>query len=89
MSAPGVRGDRSVWESHQPFRKAIADNPIRILDLSTMLSEIDGALRTTLANTEVGRMLQLMKAAGWRQLQAEVLVDDRPAELQAPTRRHS
>jgi hypothetical protein len=61
-----IRGDKALWESHASFRAAIHNNPIVLLDLATMLSEIDRRLSTTLANTEVGRMLQLMKAAGWR-----------------------
>lgn len=37
---------------------------IRILDLKEMISVIGPSLSTTLAGTEVGRMLQLFKAAG-------------------------
>ena len=57
-------GDRARWQSHRPFRDAIGGNPIRVLDLREMISAIAPGLGTTVAATEVGRMLQLLKAAG-------------------------
>lgn len=58
-----VSGDKSVWESYGPFREAIGGNPIEILTFREMVTEIQGELTTTLAATEVGRMLQLFAAA--------------------------
>jgi hypothetical protein len=57
-------GDASQWEQNPSFRKALADNPIKIITLREMLEEVYGQLKTTLAGTEVGRMLQLFRAAG-------------------------
>ena len=57
-------GDKSVWEKHQPFSDAIGGNPIRVLDMREMLAAILPKLTTTVANTSIGRMLQLMKASG-------------------------
>lgn len=57
-------GDAQKWETHPPFRRAIADNPIKVLTLRGMLEEVYGELKMTLAGTEVGRMLQLFRAAG-------------------------
>lgn len=57
-------GNKSSWEQHVPFKQALEGNPIRILDLKEMISVIGPSLSTTLAGTEVGRMLQLFKAAG-------------------------
>lgn len=59
-----VNGDRRGWESNPKFSNALAGNPIRILDLQEMLKFISPGLGTTLAGTEVGRMLHLFKAAG-------------------------
>ncbi len=56
-------GDRRVWEDHQPFRAALGGNPLRILTFREMVSEIQGKLTTTLASTEIGRMLQMFLAA--------------------------
>jgi hypothetical protein len=58
-----VCGDRAPWEQNQVFSKAIGGNPIRLLDLQQMLNKISPTLTKTIAGTEVGRMLQLFKAA--------------------------
>jgi len=42
----------------------MADNPIKIVTLSEMLEEVSRKLSTTLAGTELGRTLQLFRAAG-------------------------
>jgi hypothetical protein len=42
----------------------MANNPIKVITLHEMLKEVDGKLKTTLAGTELGRMLQLFRAAG-------------------------
>lgn len=57
-------GNKASWEEDASFRKAIAGNQIRILELKDMLSLIYPSLDTTLASTEVGRILQLFKATG-------------------------
>ena len=59
-----LMGDKAVWENHQPFRDALGGNPLKILTFREMVSEIQDGLTTTLAATEVGRMLQLFSAAG-------------------------
>lgn len=58
-----LSGDKSIWESHEPFRRAIGGNPVIILTFREMVLEIQRMLTTTLAATEVGRMLQLFTAA--------------------------
>lgn len=58
-----VVGDRSIWEKHEKFKEALRGNPIKVIDLEEMLQEIGPGLGTTVAGTEVGRMLQLLKAA--------------------------
>lgn len=59
-----VNGDKAVWEQHEAFRKALNGNPIRVLDMRELLATVLPKLTTTLANTNIGRMLQLIKAAG-------------------------
>ena len=58
-----VRGNKQVWESHQPFIDALGGNPVRVITFKDMVSEIYNELGTTLAATEVGRMLQMFRAA--------------------------
>lgn len=57
-------GSKEPWEINHPFRQALSGNPIQILDLREIVEFIAPSLGTTLASTEVGRMLQLFKAAG-------------------------
>ena len=59
-----LMSDKAVWETHQAFRDALGGNPLKILTFREMVSKIQGGLTTTLAATEVGRILQLFSAAG-------------------------
>ncbi len=59
-----VVGSRDAWEQNQAFLQALGGNPIRILELSEMIRAIVPRLGTTMASTEVGRVLQLFVAAG-------------------------
>lgn len=64
LAVAKLSGDRAIWENHQPFKDALAGNPVTILTFREMVSEIQSELTTTLAATEVGRMLQMFQAAG-------------------------
>lgn len=64
MAVTKLVGSKTPWENNPAFRSAIDGNPIRVLELREMLNAISPGLSTTLAGTEVGRMLQLFKAAG-------------------------
>jgi hypothetical protein len=56
-------GERAAWENYRPFQDALNGNPVAILTFREMVIEIKAALTTTLAATEVGRMLQMFIAA--------------------------
>ncbi|MGP2407942.1 hypothetical protein ACTUM1_15485, partial [Listeria monocytogenes] len=56
---------RTQWEENEKFRNALEGNQIRILTLSEMLDFLWGTLTTTPAASEIGRAIQLMKAANW------------------------
>lgn len=60
-----IKGDRKVWETHQRFRNAMQGNPIRLLPLSEMLAELIPEIQTTVAGSQLGRTLQLLKACGF------------------------
>lgn len=64
LAVTKVVGSKTPWEANASFSNALEGNPVRIVDLREMLSEIYPRLNTTLAGTEIGRMLQLFKAAG-------------------------
>lgn len=57
-------GDPDLWEKYPRFLEAMRQNPIKILTLIEMLKEVYGKLGTTMAGTELGRTLQLFRAAG-------------------------
>lgn len=57
-------GDAKRWEQHPSFVAAMQGNPIKVITLREMLQEVFGELGTTLAGTELGRTLQLFRAAG-------------------------
>lgn len=64
LAVAKVIGDKSVWEEYQPFQEALGGNPVNILTFREMILDIQRELTTTLAATEVGRMLQMFQAAG-------------------------
>lgn len=59
-----LEGSRRPWEQNQQFRASIGGNPIKVLGLSEMLATVMPKLSATVANTSIGRFLQLVKAAG-------------------------
>ena len=65
LAVARVVGDKSAWESYQPFIDTTGGNPVKIVTFSEMVSDIDEGLGTTLASTEVGRLLQMFRAAGF------------------------
>ena len=61
-----LRGDASLWEEYVPFKDNLRGNPIKILTLQDMLSDLYSKTKTTVASSEVGRLLQVIKASGWK-----------------------
>ncbi|MDD9822416.1 MAG: NERD domain-containing protein [Gammaproteobacteria bacterium] len=57
---------RMVWQNEcSKFTKTMRENPIRILTLREILDELWNITGTTMAESEVGRLLQVIKASGW------------------------
>jgi hypothetical protein len=61
-----LRGDPSQWQEYPPFKKNLRGNPIVILTLNEMLTRLYQATGTTEAPSEVGRLLQVIKASDWK-----------------------
>jgi hypothetical protein len=66
-----INAERDNWQSYQPFREILKQNPIRIISFAEMITEIQSRMRSstgkvtkTLASSEIGRLLQLFEAAG-------------------------
>jgi hypothetical protein len=63
LAVAHMTGDRASWQDYPPFLDAIGGNPIQIITFQEMIADIDTKLTRTLASTEVGRMLQMFRAA--------------------------
>ena len=59
-----VKGNRESWEGCSAFTEVI-QSPIKILSFEDMLNELYSELNTTVASSNIGRILQLLKASGW------------------------
>lgn len=62
----GNASNASEWEHYPTFRKNLHRNPIKILTLDKMLTELYEKTNTEIASSEVGRLLQVIKASGWQ-----------------------
>ncbi len=62
LAVTAIIGDRRQWERHPPFIEAMGGNPIRMIELSEMLDHLQEVSTTTVASSDIGRVLQLMKA---------------------------
>ena len=60
-----VKGDKLLWETYEPFQRMLHGNPVHIVEFSDILDELLPDIDTTPASSEVGRILQLLKASGW------------------------
>jgi hypothetical protein len=60
-----VVGSRAAWQDNATFREHLGGNPIEVLTFGDMLKELFPSIDTTPASSEVGRVLQLIKASGW------------------------
>ena len=74
LTAPA---DRPLWEQNAVFRQAIEGNPIELVSFADMLDGVWAELSRTPAATELGRMIQLMKASKW--LERQVSARTKPA----------
>jgi hypothetical protein len=59
-----IYGDRRLWEQHARFTSAMGGNPVRLIELSEMVDVVLRGLGTTLASSQLGRLLQVLNASG-------------------------
>lgn len=60
------KGDKSVWERHPRFIEGTGGNPLKVLSLKEMVEDLEPTITRTPAATDIGRTLQLFRAAGLR-----------------------
>ncbi|MET4317916.1 hypothetical protein [Bradyrhizobium sp. RT5a] len=66
LAVTWAKGDKERWTGNPRFRQAMKGNPLEVLTLKTMVDEIEPSLTKTPAATDIGRTLQLFRAAGLR-----------------------
>lgn len=66
LAVTSPKGDRSAWTNHRRFIEALNGNRLQVVSLREMIEAIEPQLTTTLAATDIGRTLQLFRAAGLR-----------------------
>lgn len=64
LAVAKLKGEKEAWEQNPKFLDRMKGNPIKIITFREMINEIYPRLGTTLAASEIGRMLQMFKAAG-------------------------
>jgi len=60
-----LKGAREIWENNEELSNAINGNPIKILTFSEMADEAFRNVGYTLATSNIGRIIQLIKASAW------------------------
>lgn len=64
LAVTWVRGDTAAWSDEPRIRENLGGNPLRFLQLKDMWASVLAAVTTTPAASEIGRLAQLLKAAG-------------------------
>ena len=64
LAVTRLRGDASAWIEDATIRECLGGNPLRFLTLQEMWGAVLRAVTTTPAPSEMGRLAQLLKAAG-------------------------
>jgi hypothetical protein len=75
-------GDASAWPDDPTIRECLGGNPFRFLTLEDMWALVLGKVTTTPAASEMGRLAQLLKAAG---LTAQTPITQPSEPEQGPT----
>jgi len=69
LAVTKLQGDQEqaveAWENCARFKKALNGNPLEIITVENILAELWQDKRTAIAESEVGRLLQVVKASGW------------------------
>ena len=61
-----VVGDKKLWESNQSFSQMLNGNLIQIKTVNEILDELVPMIDTTVESSQIGRLLQVIKASGWK-----------------------
>lgn len=64
LAVTRLKGDGAGWAVDPTIRQNLRGNPFRFLTLETMWSKVLSEVTTTPASSEMGRLAQILKAAG-------------------------
>ena len=64
LAVTHLRGDGDAWAKHPTIQKNLRGNPFHFITLETMWTKMLEELSTTPASSEMGRLAQILKAAG-------------------------
>jgi hypothetical protein len=64
LAVTRVKGDTAAWNADVTIRHNLGGNPLRFLTLEDMWAAVLSKVTTTPASSEIGRLAQLLKAAG-------------------------
>lgn len=64
LAVTRLHGDATAWKQDTTIRECLGGNPLRFLTLEEMWGAVLHAVTTTPAPSEMGRLAQLLKAAG-------------------------
>lgn len=64
LAVTRLQGDASAWNDDPTIRECLGGNPLRFLTLQDMWGAVLSSVTTTPAASEMGRLAQLLKAAG-------------------------
>ena len=54
----------NAWQTYKPFSEILNGNPVRVLTLIEMINAFNVTVGQTPASSEVGRLIQVLRAAG-------------------------
>ena len=59
-----LSGDPKEWQSNEKFIRALRGNPLRLISLSEMVTDMLPSIKRTPSGSDLGRTLQLLLASG-------------------------
>jgi hypothetical protein len=62
----GDKSGKSKWVEHEKFRNNLGGNPLKILTVKEILDYMNDKTAKTVAPSDVGRLLQVIKASEWK-----------------------
>jgi hypothetical protein len=65
LAVTKLNGDRKGWENYPRFKEAINGNPLKIITVNEIICDLYPKIGTVVSSTEIGRLLQIIKASGW------------------------